>query len=589
MDERKKSVLSMQRRVEKYYMKKGMPVDEQVQLVIKNSLELGLSEDEVVENLMLRNRLHPPPHLIPISEIMHRRSDGNWIEAKLTSVDEEKGYVVEWEKNGELFHKVVSFDNTQTIRPRTGFVPPDSDTETDEDDDLEIEGSAPVGQCEIPQTSRGPSPPKPEKPVATPAPEPVPAPVTAPVPTPAPVPVPEPVKEEPKKEVAKEEPAPVVAAAVPSKSASFKQTGPFSFDNLVCEARGDGIFDDASYHLNDRKVQFLLVQIPLGSGTFKRKKLIMINFHGPDCPPMERAKHVQQTGAVAEVFGNHHASLTISSDDECCLDHVLKELKHVFVSDNGDFSIEGLKKEINDLVEAGRQQQQDAIMQAAATMAELPNLRPTAADMGLSASDVMKEIRKPLGAMNWALFEADPSELKLIDAGSDSIPEMQSNLDDKKVMFGIIRLGFGMGSFRRTKWVCVTFVGSSIGAVARGRSLNHKGEMERLLKPHQVSIEIQGSEDLTVEGVIEKVRPYVVSDNIEKGNMAITLGDFNKALAEEKVAAASFYGENPAATMANLSGIFPSAEEEQDYDVKDTIEAIKGDDPLLWGVFSLKQ
>eukprot|EP01060_Flectonema_neradi_P029738 TRINITY_DN4174_c0_g1_i3.p1 TRINITY_DN4174_c0_g1~~TRINITY_DN4174_c0_g1_i3.p1 ORF type:complete len:607 (+),score=165.11 TRINITY_DN4174_c0_g1_i3:109-1821(+) len=570
MEEKKKSVLSMQRRVERYYMKKGMPLDEQVQLVIKNSLELGLSEDEVIENLMLRNRLHPPPHLIPISEILHRRSDGSWIEAKLTSVDEDKGYVVEWNKDGEMFHKIVSFDNTQTIRPREGFVPPESDTEPDEDDENE-EIAGPAETQPVPQTSRGPSPEK-----VTPKPDPVPE------PEPEPKPEPELVKDT-------EQPAPVAAAApVPAKATSFKQS-PFSIDSLVCDARGDGIFDDASYHLNDKRVQFLLVQIPLGTGTFKRKKLIMINFHGPDCPPMERAKDVQQTGAVADIFGDCHASLTISSDEECCLDHVLKELKHVFVSDNGDFSIESLKKEITDRVEEGRQQQQEAIMQAAATMAELPNLRPTAADMGLSAEDVMKEIRKPLGAMNWALFEADPSALKLIDAGSDSIPEMQSNLDDSKVMFGIIRLGFGMGSFRRTKWVCVTFVGSSIGAVARGKALNNKGELEMMLKPHQVSIEIQGSEDLTVEGVIEKVRPYVVSDDIEKGSMAITLGDFNKALAEEKVAAASFYGENPAATMANLSGIFSANNDDEDYDVKETIEAIKGDDPLLWGVFSLKK
>ncbi|KAJ9452684.1 hypothetical protein DIPPA_27234 [Diplonema papillatum] len=371
------------------------------------------------------------------------------------------------------------------------------------------------------------------------------------------------------------------------------------YKQLVVDGAGTTIVDDMVEYVDEDKVQFALVQIPIGSGAFQRNKMIMVKWVGERTPAMKKAKQVQKTGEVAELFGSTHASITLTKYDEVDLEHILNELKHVFVTDNGEFSIGNLKEEIMARIAANKKKQEEKVTEVAKTMAAIPKLRPSATDMGIDAEQALKEIRKPLGALNWALFEAS-TPLKLHEAGSDSVPEMQEHMDDSKVLYGVVRLGFGLGNFRRTKWVGVTFVGAKIGAVQRGKWLSVKSEMMTLLKPHQVTLEIQGAEMFTLEYVLDKVRPYIVADSIDSKkrtseqkaaysggttDMKSTLADFNKALLEEKAAAAEFFGEDPTATMASLAALAP---EYEDLDVKDTIEKVKSaNDPLLWAVFSL--
>ena len=386
--------------------------------------------------------------------------------------------------------------------------------------------------------------------------------------------------------------------------------------------------DEMAFVLEDDRVQFGLVQFPIGSGTFQRNKLLLLKWVGSKCGAMKRAKQVQRTGEVREqqtllsppvffihthtlslispsfflplqvqnVIGMTHTSLSITEHAECSLDHVLKEVGSVLVADSGDFTLEKLKEEIQKKVEEARQVQEAAAAAAVTkTLCAMPQVRQTAADMGLSLDVVMRELRKPLGALNWVLFKAG-TELDMVNAGSESIDEMHSHVDDKQVMYGLLRLGVGMGHFRRVKWIAITFVGSEVGAVKRGQLLSSKSVMEGLMKPYQITLELQGSDELNLPNLVEKVTPYIVADDIRmstrgKGAGAsarkgkVTLADFQAALAEEKVAAAEFFGEDPAQSVANLEEFSAIA---ADHDLMDTIQKVKSnDDPLLWAVFSI--
>ena len=56
-------------------------------------------------------------------------------------------------------------------------------------------------------------------------------------------------------------------------------------------------------------------------------------------------------------------------------------------------------------------------------------------------------------------------------SGSLSVPELVNSLKDDEFAFGLMRLGFGSGRFRRVKWVSLTWSGSSVGAVKRAKAM----------------------------------------------------------------------------------------------------------------------
>eukprot|EP01063_Lacrimia_lanifica_P026049 TRINITY_DN3436_c0_g3_i1.p1 TRINITY_DN3436_c0_g3~~TRINITY_DN3436_c0_g3_i1.p1 ORF type:complete len:517 (+),score=249.87 TRINITY_DN3436_c0_g3_i1:46-1551(+) len=327
---------------------------------------------------------------------------------------------------------------------------------------------------------------------------------------------------------------------------------------LKIDGTGQGMMDDMQEVLDDAKVQFSLVKIPVGSGTFARNKMIYMEWVGENVPAMKRAKQVQKGQELKSLFGHTHASYSMSTKEQCTLDECAKELKSVFVTDSGTFSTSQIKAELEKRI--------------AAAAGSPRRGRRTAKDMNIQEDVVLKEMRKNLGRFNWVLLEPGADPLKLFNAGSKSIDEMHDNLDETKVLFGLIRLGFGSGAYRRNKWVCVTFIGSQVRPMQRGRDLAQRGPMETVLKPFTTGIEVHGKEDATVSSILDRVRPFVVSDDFDKSG--VTEEAYREALAEEMKENADFWGDD----------------EEPDFDNDHVavINSIKdgGDDGLSWGVFS---
>ena len=87
-------------------------------------------------------------------------------------------------------------------------------------------------------------------------------------------------------------------------------------------------------------------------------------------------------------------------------------------------------------------------------------------------------------------------------------------------MYGLIRMGFGMGKFRREKWIFVHWTGEMTPPVRRGRWNAAKSKLHEALAPVSVDIEATCQDDLTVEKVIDKVRRAAVVDGETKGDEA---------------------------------------------------------------------
>merc|ERR1740139_439865 len=81
----------------------------------------------------------------------------------------------------------------------------------------------------------------------------------------------------------------------------------------------------------------------------------------------------------------------------------------------------------------------------------------------ISLPQVLQYVQSPKGPLNWVLID---SSMKLIEAGGGSVAEMSQFFDPKEVSFGLLRMGFGSGQFKRNYWL---FIHCGVTACQGGR------------------------------------------------------------------------------------------------------------------------
>lgn len=82
---------------------------------------------------------------------------------------------------------------------------------------------------------------------------------------------------------------------------------------------------------------------------------------------------------------------------------------------------------------------------------------------------ILQMVQRPLSSFNWLLAEPNPEEPTIFAAGGGSLPELNDALDDTKVLYGYVRLAFGTGQFRRTKWMFLRWSGEATPVMKRAQ------------------------------------------------------------------------------------------------------------------------
>lgn len=119
-------------------------------------------------------------------------------------------------------------------------------------------------------------------------------------------------------------------------------------------------------------------------------------------------------------------------------------------------------------------------------------------------------------------------------------------LQEDQFYYGLLRLGFGTGRFRRTKWVFVVWSGPKVPMVKRARAMSQRAALKTKLGPASVDIEAASLDDITLEAVIDKVKRAAVvdGDDVHSAEDPYSVENFMKALEEEAAASASFFGDS---------------------------------------------
>eukprot|EP01084_Bolivina_argentea_P050093 92105_1 len=147
---------------------------------------------------------------------------------------------------------------------------------------------------------------------------------------------------------------------------------------------------------------------------------------------------------------------------------------------------------------------------------------------------VLSAIHAPMSPVNWGLFKPSRKQLIPVKWGHGALNELRSELKDDEVQYGLMRLSFGSGKFKRSTWVYFLWTPDTMSIIhkknqKRMKHVSYNGAMQNILKPWTVSLTAETKEKVTIDEWILRVKKVVVVD----GDEEITEESFRKALEDE--------------------------------------------------------
>lgn len=355
----------------------------------------------------------------------------------------------------------------------------------------------------------------------------------------------------------------------------------------------DGLCQLDSCIPDDGRVLYGLIKMQVGDGAFSREKLVHVHFNGQECPTVRRGRANAMKTKVEEQIGHVHATVQVMSKEELQLERFMEVVSKNFIDDSHDIGAQGGGRK-SFSIGAVKKYHEASIEEARRKSAVLLATRCTAMEMPTppSALTAIEKVKEPMGVFNWVLLKPNDKRLELHDAGSGSIEEMRKYLTLDEVLFGLVRMGFGTGRFRRTYWYFLHWTGEGTPAVKRGRFNALASHFQGVLGPFACSMAANALDDelATLEGVIEKMKRSIVVDGAAKGHAVgqeeadpVSLQAFQAALAEEAAKNAAFFGDGAEE---------PVGDDEAGIDLEDVEQVIANvrsgeEDSLSWVLFSL--
>jgi len=297
----------------------------------------------------------------------------------------------------------------------------------------------------------------------------------------------------------------------------------------------------------DNEFYYGMIQIAVGSGRFERSKNLFIEFNGISTPPSKKSLAAQKRPEVQAFISDTHATISFEKKQDVTISTVFERVGHLFVADNITGADNAFKTETTTIEQIQKQYEKEMAKRAQeyleAQRALASMKKPIEPKKKDRIQEILSLLHEDMGWVNWVLFKATQKKLKLYKEdsfGAGTIFALRQNVSEKDVLFGILRLSFGVVPYRRTHFVLLHWVGPKVNRIKRG-TLNARAEhMAKLLEPWGIKLELKGAEQITVENIIRRVRKIVVVDGHESDPEEIIeqrlIDEFNAAMKEEEAA-----------------------------------------------------
>lgn len=315
---------------------------------------------------------------------------------------------------------------------------------------------------------------------------------------------------------------------------------------------GEAGIDEMRGFVDDSRVQFGLVRFEIAVGTTKRNKVIFVHINGERMSAVARGRENEYLADAMNIlrccgeYESFHASVEFTRKDEVTADHVMERIKKILMSDDpGDYDAKWLMKNYEQFI------LESAKAAAKSHKSDDDKGRKRGCPGHISDSlfnngrDALKAVAGPLGAWNWVFLKPDPDTLLLVEGGDGSVDQMRECMErnPKEVLCGLLRMGFGTGRGRRTKYVFVMALGKEVTGFQKGKAGGVRGKMEAAFKGFAASAiscsaEFDDPADFTIEAVIEKVRKAAIIDDDDldgdkAGKNMLSVEHFRAALKED--------------------------------------------------------
>lgn len=336
----------------------------------------------------------------------------------------------------------------------------------------------------------------------------------------------------------------------------------------------------------DSAVQWGYLKFTVGMGTFRRQKLIFLHINGNKCPRLARGIANEHTPWVHNCLCSSgqgsvgpkgsSGKIEVRSKEEVTKENLFSRAGSILVGDSlGDHSVKWTLRDYEEqITEASH----------AAGLEEKPGRRLPGHQSSLLFSqgrDALQAVGSADGAWNWVLLRPEAEALPVVAGGLGSLDEMRECLQEHQdeVLAGLLRMSFGEGRLRRSKHALVFAVGSRAGAVARGKLGPVRAKVDKAVSEFvhiSCTMEVFGTEDLTLEAVIDKVRKaahidYEVLERDSAKRQLWTADAFRQAMHEER---RKVVAKTRAARMASVP-------------VREAVDLLHSDESLNWALFGL--
>jgi len=275
-----------------------------------------------------------------------------------------------------------------------------------------------------------------------------------------------------------------------------------------------------------------LVNMRIKNKRKKRNVPIFIQFLGDRAPNDKKAELTDLMEEAQTLYGDVEGGLTVTSKDQVSSSKIMKALPDCFRE--GDVDVDDAR--------FMKRQPSDARMIIGPDGVKRFVAVDEADDERIQ--EALQLIHSNMGWVNWVLFKTNSKKLELASEnsfGSGSMYEMLHSLDNKNVLWGLIRLSFGVRPYRRSHWVMIHWTGPRVPNVKRGRMNAQYSKMDKLLRPFGVALSFNRHEEFTPKNLIERVREIVVTDGMDDEGPEddadvnqLLYEQFKAALAEEE-------------------------------------------------------
>lgn len=123
----------------------------------------------------------------------------------------------------------------------------------------------------------------------------------------------------------------------------------------------------------------------------------------------------------------------------------------------------------------------------------------------------MADVRSDETNTNWALFnhvDGDPNTIQFTCSGSEGVAELQANLPEDQVMYGLVRLQERIDMSDTVKFAYIVWFPSGVSFTKRGKYGVVSGSIQRQFEPFQVSLTFDGesADSVTEEYIMTEIQ-----------------------------------------------------------------------------------